>query len=153
MTASPVISVKALSHTAIRVADLDRSVDFYQRLYGYDVFIDNRGVPGGYTVLGLIGGHTVELVRQEAEPGAKAPRDVLGHACICFSVEDIDATHASLNAEGYVKTDAPETHGNVKVVFVRDPDGTLLEFIELPKKMASLAELAARMRAKAAAST
>jgi catechol 2,3-dioxygenase-like lactoylglutathione lyase family enzyme len=147
----PVIAVKALSHTAIRVADLDRSVDFYQRLYGYDVFIDNRGQPGGTTVLGLIGGHTVELILQDAATGAKAPRDVLGHSCIAFSVDDIDATHATLKAAGYIRGDAPETFGNVRVVFVRDPDGTLLEFIELPKKMASLAELAARMRAKAAA--
>jgi catechol 2,3-dioxygenase-like lactoylglutathione lyase family enzyme len=153
MSASPIAPVKALSHTAIRVADLDRSVDFYQRLYGYDVFIDNRGQPGGYTVLGLIGGHTVELIRQDAGPEDKAPRDVLGHSCIAFSVEDIDATHAALKANGYVKTDAPETFGNVRVVFVRDPDGTLLEFIELPRKMASLAELAARMRAKAASAS
>ncbi len=54
---------------------------------------------------------------------------------------------------GYVRSDGPETFGNVRVVFVRDPDGTLLEFIELPRKMASLAELAARMRAKAARET
>ena len=153
MTAKPVVAVKALSHTAIRVADLDRSVDFYQRLYGYDVFIDNRGEPGGATVLGLIGGHTVELIKQEAAADAKAPRDVLGHACIAFSVDDIDAAHASLKANGYVRSEGPETFGNVRVVFVRDPDGTLLEFIELPKKMASLAELADRMRAKAARET
>jgi len=148
MSTSPVAPVKALSHTAIRVADLDRSVAFYEKLYGYDVFIDNRGTPGGYTVLGLIGGHTVELIRQDAEPQAKAPRDVLGHSCIAFSVDDIDVTHAALKAGGYVRSDAPEVFGNVRVVFVRDPDGTLLEFIELPRKMASLAQLAARMREK-----
>ena len=153
MTAKPVVPVKALSHTAIRVADLDRSVAFYEKLYGYDVFIDNRGTPGGTTVLGLIGGHTVELIKQEAPADAKAPRDVLGHSCIAFSVDDIDATHAALKAEGYVRSDGPETFGNVRVVFVRDPDGTLLEFIELPRKMASLAELADRMRAKAARET
>jgi len=142
--------VKGLSHTAIRVADLDRSVAFYEKLYGYEVFIDGR--PTGGPVIGLIGGHAVELIKQAAGDGDKAPRDVLGHSCIAFSVEDIDATHGALKAEGYVKTDEPETFGNVRVVFVRDPDGTLLEFIELPKKMASLAELAARMKAKAAAS-
>jgi catechol 2,3-dioxygenase-like lactoylglutathione lyase family enzyme len=146
-----VTTVKALSHTAIRVRDLDVSVKFYQDLFGYDVFIDGRSQQPVGPVLGLIGGHTVELLRQDAPEGAKAPRDVLGHSCIAFSVEDIDATHAAVKAAGYIRSDAPETFGNVRVVFVRDPDGTLLEFIQLPGRRASMAEVAARMRQKAQA--
>jgi len=152
MTApAPVIAVKGLSHTAIRVSDIDRSVAFYEKLYGYDVFIDGR--PTGGPVLGLIGGHTVELIPQTADPDAKAPRDVLGHSCIAFSVEDIDATHATLKAAGYVRSDGPETFGSVRVVFVRDPDGTLLEFIQLPGRRASMADVATRMREKVMAAS
>jgi catechol 2,3-dioxygenase-like lactoylglutathione lyase family enzyme len=147
----PVAEVKALSHTAIRVRDIDASVKFYQDLFGYDVFIDGRGQQPVGPVLGLIGGHTVELLLQPAEAGAKAPRDVLGHSCIAFSVDDIDATHAAVKAAGYIRSDKPETFGNVRVVFVRDPDGTLLEFIELPGKRGSMAQVAARMREKAGA--
>ncbi|MEI7932746.1 MAG: VOC family protein [Alphaproteobacteria bacterium] len=143
-----VVPVLGLSHTAIRVSDQDRSVDFYQGLFGYDVFIDGRAEGG--PVLGLVGGHTVELIKQAAGEGAKAPRDVLGHSCIAFSVEDIDATHAALKAAGYIRSEGPETFGTVRVVFVRDPDGTLLEFIQLPGRRKSMAEVAARMREKAA---
>jgi len=142
-----VVPVKGLSHTAIRVTDVDRSVKWYQDVFGYDVFIDGRAEGG--PVLGLIGGHTIELLKQVAEPGAKAPRDVLGHSCAAFSVEDIDATHAALKTAGYIRSEAPETFGNVRVVFVRDPDGTLLEFIQLPGRRKSMADVAARMREKA----
>ena len=145
----PVAPVKGLSHTAIRVTDLDRSVKWYEDVFGYDVVIDGRA--DGGPVLGLIGGHTVELLKQAAEPGAKAPRDMLGHTCAAFSVEDIDATHAALKAAGHIRSDGPETFGNVRVVFVRDPDGTLLEFIQLPGRRASMAQVAARMREKAGA--
>ncbi len=149
MTQTPVVPVKGLSHTAIRVSDPDRSVKFYQDVFGYDVFIDGR--PTGGPVLGLIGGHTVELIRQAADEGAKAPRDVLGHSCAAFSVDDIDATHAALKAAGYIRSEGPETFGNVRVVFVRDPDGTLLEFIQLPGRRDSMAQVAARMRENATA--
>ncbi len=142
-----VAPVKGLSHTAIRVTDQDRSVKWYQDVFGYDVFIDGRA--DGGPVLGLIGGHTIELLKQAAEPGAKAPRDVLGHSCAAFSVEDIDATHAALKTAGYIRSEAPEVFGNVRVVFVRDPDGTLLEFIQLPGRRKSMADVAARMREKA----
>jgi catechol 2,3-dioxygenase-like lactoylglutathione lyase family enzyme len=140
--------VKGLSHTAIRVRDIDRSVGSYQKLYAYDVFIDGRAKGG--PVLGLIGGHTVELIPQAAADGDEAPRDVLGHSCIAFSVEDIDATHAALKAAGYLDTDGPQTFDGVRLCFVRDPDGTLLEFIQLPGRRNTMAQVATRIREKAA---
>jgi len=148
MTA-PIVPVKAVSHVAIRVTDLDRAVDFYSRVFGYDVFIDNRPGP---TVIGLIGGLAVELIKTEAAAGTTAPERGagLGHSCMAFGVADIDAVHAALKAEGLTKTDAPEQIGAVRVVFIRDPDGALLEFIQLGGGAGSLAELAPRIKARAA---
>lgn len=157
MTAEPIAPIKAVSHVAIRCTDLDRSVEFYQKVFGYDVFIDNRGQPGGYTVIGLLGGVAMELVKSEPTPDtverAKAGDRAggLGHSCIALSVEDIDATHARLKAAGLTKTDGPEQVGTVRVIFIRDPDGALLEFIQLGGKNSSLAEIAGKMRARAAA--
>lgn len=154
MSTAPLIATKALSHIAIRCTDLDRSVAFYQRVFGYDVFIDNRGQPNGYTVIGLLGGVAMELVKTDASDAeiaaAKAARPTLGHSCVALSVDDIDAVHATLKADGLVDTPGPETFGAVRVVFIRDPDGALLEFIQLGGKNASLAEIAHKMRAKAA---
>jgi glyoxylase I family protein len=156
MSDRPIAPIKALSHVAVRCTDLDRSVTFYQKVFGYDVFIDNRGQPGGSTVIGLLGGVAMELVKSDPTPAAiesaKATRGAgLGHSCIAMSVEDIDATHASLKAAGLVTSDGPEQVGTVRVVFIRDPDGALLEFIQLGGKNSSLAEIAGKMRARAAA--
>ena len=158
MTSAPipspaVVDVMAVSHVAIRVIDLDRSVDFYTRIFGYDVFIDNRPGP---TVIGLIGGLAIALIKSTASAEdvalAKAADRAgsLGHTCMAFSVDDIDATHALLKAAGLTKTDKPEEIGAVRVVFIRDPDGALLEFIQLGGGAASLAELAPRIKARAA---
>ena len=159
MTTDPIAPIKALSHVAIRCTDLDRSVAFYRDVFGYDVFIDNRDQPGGYTVIGLLGGVAMELVKSNPSPetierarATDTARDAgVGHACIAMSVEDIDATHARLKAAGLVKTDAPEQVGAVRVIFIRDPDGALLEFIQLGGRNSSLAEIAGKMRARAAA--
>ncbi|HVY03927.1 MAG TPA: VOC family protein, partial [Caulobacterales bacterium] len=82
---------------------------------------------------------------------ANARAEGLGHSCIALSVEDIDATHAKLKAAGLTRTEAPEQIGQVRVIFIRDPDGALLEFIQLGGKNASLAEIAGKMRARAGA--
>ena len=155
---APLVDLRAVSHVAIRVSDLDRAVDFYRRVFGYDVFIDNRP---GTTVIGLIGGLAIELIKSAASPGdiaaakaaaktADAAGAALGHTCMAFSVDDIDAAHARLKAAGLTRTDGPEQVGAVRVVFIRDPDGALLEFIQLGGGAASLAELAPRIRARAA---
>ena len=155
MTNAPIAPIKALSHVAIRCTDIDKSTKFYQDVFGYDVFIDNRA--SGGNVIGLLGGVAMELVK--SNPSAEtiermkagARTDGLGHSCIAMSVEDIDATHAKLKAAGLTKTDAPEQVGTVRVIFIRDPDGTTLEFIQLAGKNSSLAEIAGKMRARAAA--
>jgi len=151
MSAAPVAAVKGVSHTAIRVTDIDRAVDFYRRVFGYDIFIDNR--PDGGAVLGVIGGLAIELLGSKAATAAANPAysdqdPALGHFCMAFSVDDLDATHRQLKAAGLVKTDGPEQIGVVRVVFIRDPDGTLLEFIQLGGGAASLAELAPLIRAR-----
>lgn len=153
MTDEPIAPIKALSHVAIRCTDIDRSTKFYQDVFGYDVFIDNRS--SGGNVIGLLGGVAMELVKSNPSPDTiermKAERaQGLGHSCIAMSVEDIDATHAKLKGAGLTKTSAPEQVGTVRVIFIRDPDGAMLEFIQLGGKNSSLAEIAGKMRARAA---
>jgi catechol 2,3-dioxygenase-like lactoylglutathione lyase family enzyme len=108
-------------------------------------------------VIGLLGGVAMELVKSNPSAEviertkAATRADGLGHSCIAMSVEDIDATHAKLKAAGLTTTDAPEQVGTVRVIFIRDPDGALLEFIQLGGKNSSLAEIAGKMHARAAA--
>ena len=155
MADGPLVSPKGFSHLAIRVTDLDRSVDFYSRVLGFDVFDDLRHDPRLPRVFGTIAGAAVELVKTSsseragaADGGARPP----GLAAFAFAVDDMDAAFAALKAQGLVTGDAAQEMGRAKLVWVRDPDGTMFELIELPRNAASMAELAPRFKARRAAS-
>ncbi|MGD0867274.1 MAG: VOC family protein [Rhizomicrobium sp.] len=154
MPDAPLVSPKGFSHLAIRVTDLDRSVEFYSRVLGFDVFDDLRDDPRLPRVFGTIGGTAVELVKTTAS-GPAAPADGAGNppglAAFAFAVEDMDATFAALKAQGLATGDAAQEMGRAKLAWVRDPDGTMFELIELPRKAASMAELAPRFKARRAA--
>jgi hypothetical protein len=65
-----------------------------------------------------------------------------------FAVEDIEVALAALRAAGSAKSAEVVTMANVKIVLFRDPDGILLEIIELPSGMNSMAEMGKRMLAR-----
>lgn len=147
---TPLVAPKGVSHTAIRVSDLSRSIDFYTRLCGFDIFTDTRGGDGPQAVIGIVAGHALELIDTPEAAGTKAVREALGHCVLALTVDDIDATHAALHEAGLIGPEPPATFGAARMIFVRDPDGVVLEFIELPRKAASLAEIAERIKARAA---
>ena len=69
---------------------------------------------------------------------------------LAFYVADVDAEAARLRAAGVTFDVEPRTAtGDVRLVFFRDPDGTLLELMDGPPRYHRTwsAELAARERA------
>jgi catechol 2,3-dioxygenase-like lactoylglutathione lyase family enzyme len=155
MADAPLAAPKGFSHFAIRVTDLGRSVEFYSRVLGFDVFDDLRDDPRLPRVFGTVAGTAVELVKtnsSEHAASAEGTNRPPGLAAFAFAVEDMDATFAALKAQGLVTGDGPQEMGRAKLVWVRDPDGTMFELIELPRKAASMAELAPRFKARRAAS-
>ena len=64
-----------------------------------------------------------------------------GYALAAFSVPDIEAALEALRAEGLCGPEPAFVVGNVKFVFVRDPDGIMVEVIELPGGANALADL------------
>jgi lactoylglutathione lyase len=154
MTAKPLVSPKGLSHLAIRVSDLERSVDFYTRVFGFDVFDDLRTDPNLPRVFGTIGNTAIELVKAKAPGRAKPAMDGAnppGIGAFALTVDDMDAAFAALKAEGLVTGEKPDEVGRAKLAWITDPDGTMFEVIELPRKAASMAELAPRFKARRAA--
>jgi catechol 2,3-dioxygenase-like lactoylglutathione lyase family enzyme len=64
-----------------------------------------------------------------------------GYALAAFSVPDIEAALEALRAEGLCGPEPAFVVGEVKFVFVRDPDGIMVEVIELPDGAKVLADL------------
>jgi len=58
-----------------------------------------------------------------------------------LSVIDLDDTHRRIAAAGYAPDQAPFEIGGVRMFFVKDPDGTPVEFIELPNGVRSTYEM------------
>jgi catechol 2,3-dioxygenase-like lactoylglutathione lyase family enzyme len=131
-------------HTGVTVRDLDRAVVFYRDTLGLPV-VDRFSVDGEAfsAAVGVDGASAdfahldagdvrVELVAYEPEGAAVGPQTVNepGTAHLGFSTPDLDAFYASLS-------DGVETHGpprrtasGTRILFVRDPEGNLVEVLE-----------------------
>ena len=58
-----------------------------------------------------------------------------------LSVVDLDDTHRRIRESGYPPEQDPFEIGGVRMFFVKDPDGTPVEFIELPGGVRSTYEM------------
>jgi catechol 2,3-dioxygenase-like lactoylglutathione lyase family enzyme len=143
-------------HLVIGVTDMDRALGFYRDALGMDVVFETliSGEPfdavlhakrkqEGRVVGGLLGGLMVELLSLGAKPAADPParRASTGIHNVSLSVGDLDDTHRRLRAAGYTPDQDPFEIGGVRMFFVKDPDGTPVEFIELPNGVRSTYEM------------
>ena len=126
--------MKNFAFTKLVVADLERSAAFYTQVFGLEE---------QYRVTDEIGGRAMQeiLYKSTAEGGATfvllhfadTPEPVGGSVIGGFLTDDIDEVFASAVVAGATVVDpvhdAPE-HG-VRVGFLADPDGHLLEICQL----------------------
>ncbi|APE19222.1 glyoxalase [Mycobacterium sp. WY10] len=123
---------------------MDRALGFYRGLLGMDVVFDQTltgesfdhalgGGDGnqGRAVGGVIGGVMVELLSLGPD-SRPARRSFVGNQNISLSVTDLDDTYRRVQAAGYQPDQAPFEIADVRMFFVKDPDGTAVEFIEFP---------------------
>ncbi|MBN9098643.1 MULTISPECIES: VOC family protein [unclassified Pseudonocardia] len=145
---------RLLHHVGIQVADLDRSLAFYQGLLGFELITRQvRGEAYAGEVVGYPGvelhiahlqppGTTTRIELTEYRGVARTPVDTStanpGTAHTCYVVDDVDAVHAALLAAGVravstrvVAPDAGIAEGG-KVVYVQDPDGVRVELLQPP---------------------
>ncbi len=127
-----------IRHTMIRVRDMDKSIDFYTRLFGMTLYRrrDNQG--GKYTTAFLgygqeEGNPAIELTYNWDQDADYTMGDGFGH--IAIGVPDIHGFCENLEKEG---VDIPRPVGPLKhggpnaanIAFVRDPDGYMIELGE-----------------------
>lgn len=151
----------------IGVSDMDRSVEFYKKILGYDeviydqeeefsdfdVFLkqqkvrrvllqsstENKGI-----FAHLLTSSQIELVEAKKEQGTRIFEGRywgdLGFIHICFDVRNMDALKTFCKEEGYpftVDTGATQEFSmddaSGRFAYLEDPDGTLVEFVEVYK--------------------
>jgi len=129
-----------LLHTMIRVVNLEKSLDFYQRALSMRLLRRKDYESGRFTLAFLgycdeIEGAVIELThnwdRQEYHLG-----DAFGHLAI--GVEDLEKAYQQCLDCGATAKVAPKVFGSgTRLAFVKDPDGYDIELIELSSKFGS----------------
>jgi catechol 2,3-dioxygenase-like lactoylglutathione lyase family enzyme len=121
------VRVNRLDHLVLTVADVDVTVDFYQRVLGMEPVT----FKGGRRALAF-GTSKINLhqVGQEFEPKAEHPG--AGTADLCFIVDEpIEQVQAELIAHGVQIEEGPVERtgatGPILSVYLRDPDQNLIE--------------------------
>ena len=124
----------SLGHLALRVNDLDRSLDFYARL-GFAEFLRLTEEDGSPWICYLRITDEVYLELFPGADGARVPDNLrAGVNHICLTTGDIEATEAHLRRVG-VPLEAPRNpnrglDGN-RGMWIVDPDGNRIEIMEM----------------------
>ncbi|WP_435097075.1 VOC family protein [Halarchaeum sp. P4] len=132
-------------HFGITVSDLDAAVAFYRDVLGLEVlsefevsgegFATGVGVEGASAAFAHLDadGARVELVSYDpegADARGGAVNDV-GATHLGLAVDDVEAFYESLPDDVETLSDGPQTTASGStILFVRDPDGNLIEIIE-----------------------
>ncbi len=122
-------------HTMVRVADLQRSLDFYCGALGMVEIRRNESEKGRYTLVYLAAPQDATEARKcgapmleltfNWDPEAYAGGRNFGH--VAFQVEDIYATCTRLQAAG-VTINRPPRDGHM--AFIRSPDNISIELLQ-----------------------
>ena len=147
--------IVAADHTGITVSNLERSLAFWRDVLGFELSHtahqtgelakEITGVAGAEIKLAVVktpGGHKIELLEYLAPSDRKHDLDIrpcdLGHVHVALLVDDLNTVLEKISASGWKAAGKPQmlTSGpNVgkRVVYVRDPDGTTIEFMQPPQ--------------------
>ena len=151
MTTAP-FHIIAADHTGFTVANLERSMAFWQDVLGFELShrthqtgelaSEITGVPGAEISLAVLKGygHKIELLEYHAPADRKhvdlRPCDV-GSVHVALIVDDLDTLLSMITASGWKAAGKPQTlktgpNAGKRVVYVRDPDGITIEFMQPP---------------------
>ncbi|SRR5579875_2251371 len=143
---------RRISHVAVVVKDLEKSLRFYQETLGCELDgpilnVDDRGADNLNAIEHGRGRHRAATLRcgyeekshldllcfEQLVPGAPVPSNHLGITHVGFWVDNMDAFYKDLSAKGVKFTCPPISYemdvygGATKVARFYDPDGTMIE--------------------------
>ena len=153
--------ILGFAHPAIVVQDLERAVQFYCETFGFRVFSEAnegwRDDPAVDAAIGLsnsdvtgcmLAGHNcyLELFRFDA-PSNKAPSPHtfdaagLGLRHLCFYTDDVEQEYQRVLDLGGLPLGTPQKELGVTAVYLRDPEGNIIELAEFPCESEDLRNL------------
>lgn len=128
----PTPRVSGVMETSLYVTDLDVAQAFYERLFGFEVFLSDErmralGVPGGQVLLLFRRGGSV--APSPAPGGLIPPHDASGQQHLCFAIPwmELARWQQHLTEQGVALESRVNWPGRGTSLYFRDPDGHSLE--------------------------
>jgi catechol 2,3-dioxygenase-like lactoylglutathione lyase family enzyme len=144
--------ILAVDHTGITVTNLERSLEFWRGVLEFELShqphqtgmlaSEITGVAGAEIRIAVLKGygHKIELLEYLAPSDRKhvdlRPCDV-GFVHVALIVDNLDRVFERITKSGWRAAGKPQTleagpNAGKRVVYVRDPDGTTIEFMQAP---------------------
>lgn len=143
--------IKGFNHTSFTVTDMDRVVKFWTAALGFEArSVSPRlgdwqgrvtGVPGAALNVAHLYGHGahIEFIQYTggASPSSRIEPSMACAAHVCLEVSDIEETWKELiaagaSAQGEVALVDNGPVRGLKAGYLRDPEGIIIELIEVP---------------------
>ncbi len=144
--------IRAADHTGFTVANIDRSLAFWQDVLGFELShrahhtgqlaSEVTGVPEAEIAIAVLKapGHRIELLEYLAPSERKkfAPRPCdIGSVHLALIVDNLDAILQRIAASGWKAAGQPQIlttgpNAGKRIIYVRDPDGTTIELMQPP---------------------
>jgi len=146
--------IVAADHTGITVSDIERSLAFWRDVLGFELCHRAHqkgelaeqitGVAGAEILIAVLKapGHKIELLEYRGPADRKQQNDSrpcdLGAAHIALTVDNLDEVLDRIAAFNWKAAGKPQMltvgpNAGKRVIYVRDPDGTTIEFMTPPR--------------------
>src|ERR1017187_6250938 len=121
--------ITGISHVGYFVSDLPKAMGFWHDLLGYDEAYDLKKPVTDEVRIAFIKINDRQHVELFTD-APTAPPNMMSH--LCFTVDDIEQMRTYLRSKGFeVKPgNGDKTHTGDYAFEIKDPDGTLVEFVQ-----------------------
>jgi catechol 2,3-dioxygenase-like lactoylglutathione lyase family enzyme len=128
------VSVNALDHLVINVADVARSAEWYRNILGMEIKVFDPGAGKAPRASLMFGNQKINVRPRDADKAEwfTADHETAGSDDLCFlTASTPDEVVAHLMANGVAIEEGPGprqgARGTLRSVYCRDPDGSLIE--------------------------
>ena len=126
--------ITGVAHVGIRVRELSRSRAFYE-LLGFKFLVGPVG-PEPVAILEHPSGIVINFILNASASETEnilmdVPEKYSGYTHVALAVTDLDLAHEALLAGGIDISEGPIDFPGARALFVRDPDGNVIELNQL----------------------
>ena len=120
--------LKGLDHVGLKVTDMDKTLDFYQRLGLTLLRTAGPHADGGRSAVMQAGDQELNIFSSPELVSTRVDNPVgMDHLCFVVDAASIDAVVAGLRQAGIDVVKGPEKRRDGAALFAHDPDGVRVE--------------------------